>query len=390
MQPRILFVDDDQMLLSSMERCLGLEFDLVTAISGLEALKKIEEQPTFPVVVCDMRMPVMDGLQFIERARELSKRSVFLMLTGNQDVQTAVRAVNEGQVYRFLNKPCDPEEIAFAIRLGLQQYELEDRERDLLNKTFVGAVGIFGDVMETLQPELLGRTADTEQFVELLREQISAPPRWEFKIASKLALLGVALQRGSCTAKPTSQEGLAHLSRVCETSAKMVEKIPRMDLVAQIIRLVPVTDADLDTVEPRGEGDVARLGAALLRVGNLVEGMVHFGVDSDTATADIQSLLPGIYPPLLKAAKAVYPENSAPSGVSVEVEDLKPGMVLQEDLYGAGGATLLRAGRHLSETHIAKLHAENQTPGKLSQIKVTVTVTSFEASRDDSPAAATT
>lgn len=377
MSPRVLFVDDDQMLLTSMQRCLGLKFDLETANSGPEALRKIEEQPPFSVVVSDMRMPVMDGVQFIERARERSRHSVFLMLTGNQDVQTAVRAVNEGQVFRFLNKPCDPSEITASVELAVRQHQLESGERELLNRTFVGAVGIFADVMETLNPELLGRAAQTEGIVDQLREKIGAPSRWEFKIASKLLLLGVALQPAPSKATPTSKEGLARLARVCETSAKMVEKIPRMELVSQVIRLVPETDADLETVEPRGAGDVARLGAALLRVGNLVEGMSHVGLDAATAMIDVQKLLPEIYPPLLDAAKAVYPTDSEPLFVPVEVDDLSAGMVLHEDLLGASGASLLRAGRRLSETHIAKLKAEKQANGE--HAPVVVTLASFQA-----------
>lgn len=365
------------MLLSSMERCLGLKFDLETAISGPEALRKIEEQPTFPVIVSDMRMPVMDGVQFIERARELSKHTIFLMLTGNQDVQTAIRAVNEGQVYRFLNKPCDPSDITAAIELAFRQHQLETTERDLLNKTFVGAIGIFADVMETLNPDLLGRAAETEQMVEQLREKIGAPARWEFKIASKLALVGAALHPDASAAPPLSKESRTRLGNICDTSAKMIEKIPRMDLVAQIIRLVPNTEADLDNVEPRGEGDVARLGAALLRVGNLVEGMAYVGIEADTAMSDIEKLLPEIYQPLLAAAKEVYPAETEPVGVPVDVDDLSAGMVLHDDLMGAGGNSLLRAGRRLTETHVAKLQAEKQSTGQ--QMPVVITLTSFKA-----------
>lgn len=370
--PRVLFVDDDQMLLSSMERCLGLKFDLETAISGPEALRKMEESKAFSVVVSDMRMPVMNGVQFIERARVLSPHTVFLMLTGNQDVQTAISAVNEGQVFRFLNKPIDPADIAAVIEAAHQQHQLEASERELLNKTFVGAVGIFADVMETLRPELLSRAAATEEFVEQLREQIGAPGRWEFKMASKLSLVGQAMHPGSANAPAASKEAIRQLGMVCDTSAKMVEKIPRMDLVSQIIRSVPSCDADLVVIEPRGDGDVVQMGAALLRVANLVESMSQLGVDIDDAERDIQKLLPNIHQPLLAAARAVYPLETQTEGVPVDVDDLKPGMVLHSNLQGRGGSTLLRAGRRLSETHIEKLRADKQSEGEMPPVIVTV------------------
>ncbi|MEN0109609.1 MAG: response regulator [Planctomycetota bacterium] len=369
---RVLFVDDDQMLLSSMERCLGLKFDLETALSGPEALRKIEDGPPFHVIVTDMRMPVMDGIQFIQRARELSKHSVYLMLTGNQDVETAVRAVNDGQVTRFLNKPTDPADIAAAIEMGARQHELESNERELLNKTFVGAVGILADVMETLQPDLLGRAGRAEQFLEAIRARTGATPQWEYKIAAKLSLVGYAMLPGEVSGPPQSARALARLAEACTTTARMVDRIPRMTQVSQIIRMVPTTDGDVPVLTPRGEGDVAQIGATLLRIAMLVESLSHNGVDPEQAEKDIRDALPNVHEPLLAAAMEVYPSQGSDSdGVPVAIADLLPGMVLHHNLVRTDGATLLRAGRRLSETHLEKLLAEDAADGGLPPVVVT-------------------
>lgn len=119
----VLFVDDDPMLLASMRRCLGLQFHLSTALSGPEALELIEQQEPIAVIVSDMRMPGMDGIEFVRRARELTEDSAFVMLTGNQDENTVIRAMSEQHVYRFLNKPCDPAEITEAIHQAHRQHQ---------------------------------------------------------------------------------------------------------------------------------------------------------------------------------------------------------------------------------------------------------------------------
>ena len=128
MTHRILLVDDDPMLLASMRRCLGMQFNLETALSGAEALEKINAGTNYAVIVTDMRMPKMDGLEFIRHAREVAPATIYLMLTGNQDSVTASRARKEGFVAEFLVKPCDPDEIAEAFEDALALYEFESSE----------------------------------------------------------------------------------------------------------------------------------------------------------------------------------------------------------------------------------------------------------------------
>ncbi len=128
MTQKILLVDDDPMLLASMRRCLGLQFDLETALSGDEALEKIEAGAEYAVILTDMRMPKMNGLQFIRRAREMASLAIYLMLTGNQDAETARLAIEEGWVAELLIKPCDPDEIAEAFSEALALYAFEVAE----------------------------------------------------------------------------------------------------------------------------------------------------------------------------------------------------------------------------------------------------------------------
>lgn len=115
MSSRILIVDDEQPLLNGLRR-LGDYYDLVTANSGDAALHEIESHKGFAVVLTDMRMPGMNGIQLIQQARMIAPDTVYMMLTGNQDQATAIKAVNDGQVFRFLNKPCDHDHIRRAGR----------------------------------------------------------------------------------------------------------------------------------------------------------------------------------------------------------------------------------------------------------------------------------
>src|ERR1700682_6028519 len=108
-QTKILFVDDEPELLTSFKRTLRDSYDVETANSGIEGLKALAERGPYAVIVADMRMPGMNGIEFLVRASEEAPDSVRLMLTGDADQQTSVEAINKGQIFRFLTKPCTRE-----------------------------------------------------------------------------------------------------------------------------------------------------------------------------------------------------------------------------------------------------------------------------------------
>lgn len=98
------------------------EFQIETAPGGKEGLAAIHLFGPYAVVISDMRMPGLSGAEFLARVRELSPHSVRILFTGGKDLNRAIAAVNEGQIFRYLTKPCSKEEMVSAIRLGLAQY----------------------------------------------------------------------------------------------------------------------------------------------------------------------------------------------------------------------------------------------------------------------------
>ena len=159
MTARILLVDDEVNVLQSYQRTLRREFSrLELATGGAQALEMMAKGDPFAVIVSDMRMPSMDGVVFLAKAREAAPRTVRMMLTGNSDLDTAIRAVREGHIFRFLTKPCSSEMLAEALRAGVEQYRLVMAEVELLEKTLSGSVRLLTDLLSLLDPESFGRT----------------------------------------------------------------------------------------------------------------------------------------------------------------------------------------------------------------------------------------
>ena len=116
MKTKILFVDDEENVLNALKRQFRKTYDVSLASSGADALKMLTENGPFSVIISDMQMPEMNGVQFLQAAQKISPDSVRLMLTGNADQQTAMDAVNHGSVFSFYTKPCTPEVLQIPFR----------------------------------------------------------------------------------------------------------------------------------------------------------------------------------------------------------------------------------------------------------------------------------
>lgn len=132
---KILFIDDEENILSSLKRIFHKsEFEVVFTTEPDVVFKKIKEEK-FAVVVSDQRMPKMEGVEVLKNVRSLSPDTVRIMLTGYADIKSAMRAVNDGNVFRFLAKPWNEDEIRGAIAAGVRHYDLIEEHRQLTNLT---------------------------------------------------------------------------------------------------------------------------------------------------------------------------------------------------------------------------------------------------------------
>ncbi|HEX9874065.1 MAG TPA: response regulator [Deferrimonas sp.] len=133
MSDAILLVDDEANVLKALQRALiDEDWEVQTASSGDEALALLKEA-RFKVIVSDERMPGMTGSEFLSLASLRAPETVRIMLTGHASLDGAMRAVNGGEIYRFLIKPWNDVELRMAIRSGIERYDLDMENRRLLS-----------------------------------------------------------------------------------------------------------------------------------------------------------------------------------------------------------------------------------------------------------------
>jgi two-component system, probable response regulator PhcQ len=130
----ILFVDDEHQVTDALLRVMRLlPFELLSATSAASALE-ILKTTHVDVVVSDEQMPGMSGSVFLAQVRRQYPHTIRIILSGQASLEAAVRAINEGEVYRFLLKPCNPTDLIFTIKQALAHKKLEQQSRRLLRE----------------------------------------------------------------------------------------------------------------------------------------------------------------------------------------------------------------------------------------------------------------
>src|SRR5437763_3277613 len=128
-QPAILVVDDEGEILYSLRGLLRKEYVFHAAQSGYEALRVLERTPV-TVVMADQRMPEMTGVDFLSQVRARYPDVTRLLLTGYADLSAVVAAINQGQVFRYITKPWDPDELRLVLREACEQHDqIAERRR---------------------------------------------------------------------------------------------------------------------------------------------------------------------------------------------------------------------------------------------------------------------
>lgn len=133
MNRRILLVDDERRLLEAFAKCYKNEFDISIAINPCIALDILRYDKPYAVIVSDMRMKEMDGIEFLKKAKLITPESIRILMTGYADLQTALYAFNNDIIYRLLEKPCDKKFLLTNLNDACSIYNASIREKDISN-----------------------------------------------------------------------------------------------------------------------------------------------------------------------------------------------------------------------------------------------------------------
>ena len=345
MTSKILLVDDEPNVLQGFKRHLRKQYDLKLAVGGQAALETIEADGPFAVIVSDMQMPEMSGIELLSKIGEHNPNTVRIMLTGNADQKTAADAVNEGRIFRFLSKPCPPDQLAKTLDQGLEHYRLLTAEAELLNKTLAGSVRMLTQVLSLTMPDVFGLTHQARRWARLIALRIGIGPIWQVELAAMLMRVGfVSLP------KETIDEYLSG-KQLSEHSATLIDATPKLghNLVAEVPRLEPVAELILHQSDPPIKS--TPVASRILRA---ISDYQRFARLLSSREALLQLKNKTIYDQEVAAALAEVISETR-GNKSVTIAELSDGMVLHSDIQDHSGRLLLAAGLEVHRAMIQKL-----------------------------------
>jgi response regulator RpfG family c-di-GMP phosphodiesterase len=375
MSHKVLLVDDDRNVLASFQRHLRNRFQIETAVSGKEGLEIVVQNGPYPVIVSDLRMPGMDGIEFLSRIREIAPDTVRMMLTGQPDLQAAINAVNEGSIFRFLTKPCPIHLLVKAIAAGIEQYRLITSERELLEKTLRGSIKVLTEVLELVNPRAFGRSSRIKRCVRDIACHMHLPDIWRLETAAMLSQIGcIILPQRTVKKLYQGQEFTKEESQFFKrhplVGADLLGHIPRMKEVAEIIAYQQKHFDGSGTPGDSRKGKTIPLGARVLKV------VLDFDMLEATGIGEVEALVQlkdrsGWYDPdVLSALEAVVETQASYEVRYVPVFELKENMILDQDIRTIKGGLVILKGHEVNSPLIKRLKNFASTVGVKEPIRV--------------------
>jgi response regulator RpfG family c-di-GMP phosphodiesterase len=355
-RPRILCVDDEPQILESLQDALYERFDVRTAGSGAEGLALLGDEPDeYALVISDMQMPVMPGSVFLREARRVAPDTTRILLTGYADLNAAVSAVNDGQLFRFLMKPCPAEDLIAACDAALEQHRLRTAERVLLEQTLKGSVKALADVLALASPAAFGRSARVRNSVVRLACALGLDESWEMEVSALLVHIGAVTLPPETAEKLYAGAGLTPgeqdmVDRIPGSTRRILENIPRLDGVLEIL------DNYQRSYGSRGAGRSLPLGARILRIALDHDALDAQLGDNSLALAAMRGRGLEYDPDLIQALERAVGADARIQRVrEIALGELRAGMMLAADVRSDTGALLIARGHTATDQLIARL-----------------------------------
>lgn len=371
--PRVLCVDDEARVLEGLVLHLRKDFDVHTALGGEKGLQKLREIHGAAVVVSDMRMPGMDGAQFLQQVLKNWPDTTRILLTGEPGRDAAIAAVNSAQIFRFLTKPCPPEQLKTAVDAGVMQFKLMNAERAILQETVLGCIQALVDVLAIANPVAFGRANRVKRHAMEFAKKLDLPDFWQLEAAAMLSQIGyVSLPVELCEklyyGQKLTLEETTLAEGVPQIATNLLQHIPRLEPVIQILTAMQWRD---EQVMRLGDGTIG-LATRILGIVLEYDGMIARGTPLASAVQTLRGRAPRYGAELLEKFGAHVGSGSGKAEArSMPLRDVTAGMIMLQEVRTDEGTLLAPRGLEINPTFLERMRSFG--PGLLAeQVKVLI------------------
>jgi response regulator RpfG family c-di-GMP phosphodiesterase len=371
LRPRVVCVDDEPHVSAGLALHLRRRYDVEIATSGPAGLELLDRLPEAAVVISDMRMPQMNGAEFLAKALAAHPNTTRILLTGYSEVDAAIQAVNYGQVFRFLVKPCPPPELLRTVDAAAELHRLTRVERELLEKTLHGAIKMLSEVLAISNPVAFGRGARIKQLVTGLADKLGDAERWQAEVAAMLSQLSTITLPNETAEKlyygaPLSSEVQRMVERAPDISEQLLAHIPRLEIVRAILAARGEPYRGPPAAELSAEEKTIRRGAELLKAASDFDTLEAQGMAGAKALEALKGRTDQYNPDVLGALQALCGSQHSEDCIrDVSLAALRPGMVFATDVKMTTGTLFVARGYEVTESFLERIR--NFRPGSVKE-----------------------
>ena len=400
----ILLVDDEENILNALNRVLRREgFRIFTATSGNQALLTMDKEK-ITLILSDCRMPGMDGIALLAEVRKRTPDTIRMMLTGYADMETSMAAINRGEVYRFITKPWNDDELKLIIKDGIHQYELVQENRYLheltqkqnlilkdlnsnleqkvsertrevemlfkeLEQNFFDVVRVFTGLMELKSPYLGGHAKRVAALSRRLAEKIGLPTDevLNIEVAALLQDIGTLGFPDKILKKKENELDIvekALLQQHPSLGQTALQQIKKLSDICLIIRHHHERYDGLGYPDNL-RGEMIPAGSRIIAIADSLDILVnpwesHERYSADRAIHELEkeagkSFDPNYVYKFIELLKDVKHEVTGADSIEIDISELKEGMILASDIKTRRGLLLIASGEVMQTSHLAKI-----------------------------------
>lgn len=346
-------------MLEVFARLLHNDYEVVTAQGGQAGLRLVQENRGFAAILCDMFMPGVDGVQVLTEARRVSPASSRILITGHPDVPSAVAAVNDGEIFRFLTKPCKAERLKAVLEQAVEQFRLATAERELLEQTLHGTIQALVEILALSNPTIFGRATRVRSLVSEVAALIGYRDRYEMEMAAVLSQVGVvtlppatALRYGEGAELTPEEESM--ITRLPEVALRLLGDIPRLDEIRRILTHLG-TDFHGDGPPGTFRGEELPIGALLIRPVLAYDVLLSRGCRPDEAMARLRARSRVYDPAVLTDIGKVTGADSDRVIMELSFQKVQLGMVFVDDVHAPDRTLLVAQGQQVTTALLMRI-----------------------------------
>jgi CheY-like chemotaxis protein len=348
----VLFVDDSPDLLRGFHAMFERSYEVDVASTGAEGLAALDRHGPYSVVIADMRMPGMNGAEFLAQVRQKAPDSTRMLLTGNADLASTIEAVNAGHIFSYLSKPCEITEMTQAIEAGIKENRALVTERELLEKTLMGSIKVLTEILAATSPTIFGKSMRITRCVKHMAARLAPPSSWQWEAAASLSQLGCVtlppdlVEQAFVGARLSPEEQTLYDSHPVVAS-DLLAHIPRMEPIAWMIRRQSSSVTEPDTSE-FAASPLFALGAKVLRLATMFDAYRMRTLTDEEAISRLRSRDKEFESDLVDLLAEIEAEKAGMELRRVPVTMLEIGMILGQEIRGKNGLLKVAKGQEIT------------------------------------------